>query len=443
MRAQGFSDEAVRALWDTILPFAGYAFNKSHAAGYALVGYWTAHLKAHHPVEYMAALLTSVGNDKDKSAVYLAECRRLGIRVLPPDVNSSARRFAAVGDDIRFGLEAVRNVGANVVDSILRTRETGGQYRSFADFVERSELVVCAKRTLESLAKAGAFESLGATRRAVIEVHEAAVDAVVPLKRRAAAGQFDLFGEESRADCGEPASPLAHLRLCSEEYPRAELLAHEREMLGLYVTAHPLDGAESLLRRHAERSIAALLADRPREGEVTVAGLVTAVDRRVDKRGEPWAICTLEDLDASLEVRFFARSYAVLGAELAEDSAVAVTGRVSWREDRMSVFGDGLVVLDLAATGPEPLVLSCAPDRLDADAVDELRRTLVAHRGATPVHVRVDGRRGPRLFALDAYPVAVSAALLGELKGVPGIAVPAATYAGGRGSRDRCARAAG
>ncbi len=448
MRAQAFSDEAVQALWDTILPFAGYAFNKSHAAGYALVGYWTAYLKARHPVEYMAALLTSVGNDKDKSAVYLAECRRLGIRVLPPDVNSSARRFAAVGDDVRFGLEAVRNVGANVVESVLRTREAGGPYRTFADFMERSELAVCAKRALESLAKAGAFESLGATRRAVVEVHEAAVDAVVPLKRRAAAGQYDLFGDVSPGDVGdepESASPLAHLRLVPEEYPQAELLAHEREMLGLYVTAHPLDGAERLLRRHASRSVAALLADRPREGEVVVAGLITAVDRRVDKRGEPWAICTLEDLDASLEVLFFARSYASLGVELREDTAVAVTGRVSWREDRMSVFADALVVLDLATAGagPEPLVLSCAPDRLDADAVDELRRTLVAHRGETPVHVRLDGRRGPRLFALDDYPVDVTSALLGELKGVPGIGVPAATYAGGRGSGDRGTRAAG
>ncbi|MHA6625557.1 DNA polymerase III subunit alpha [Pseudonocardia sichuanensis] len=448
MRAQGFSDEAVQALWDTVLPFAGYAFNKSHAAGYALVGYWTAYLKARHPVEYMAALLTSVGNDKDKSAVYLAECRKLGIRVLVPDVNSSARRFAAVGDDIRFGLEAVRNVGGGVVDSILRTREAGGPYRSFTDFVERAELVACGKRALESLAKAGAFESLGATRRAVVEVHEAAVDAVVPLKRRAAMGQFDLFGADPDPDPGTgPASvsPLAHLPLSPEEYPRAQLLAQEREMLGLYVSGHPLDGAEALLRRHADRSIAGLLADRPREGEVVVAGLVTAVERRVDKRGEPWAICTLEDLDASLEVLFFAKAYAALGGELAEDRAVVVRGRVNWREERMSVFGDELVVLDLATAGdgPEPLVLTCAPERLDADAVDELRRTLEAHRGDTPVHVRLDGRRGPRLFALDAHPVAVTAALLGELKGVPGIGVAPATYAGGRGCGDRRARLAG
>jgi DNA polymerase-3 subunit alpha len=425
MTAHGFSDEAVQALWDTVLPFAGYAFNKSHAAGYALVGYWTAYLKAHRPVEYMAALLTSVGDNKDKSAVYLAECRRLGIRVLPPDVNESAPRFAAVGDDIRFGLEAVRNVGGGVVQSIIRTREEQGRYASFRDFVERSELVACAKRVLESLAKAGGFDSLGETRLGVVRVHEAAVDAVVPLKRRAAAGQFDLFGEPGAAEPG--ASPLAHLEPGAEEYSRAELLAHEREMLGLYVSAHPLDGAEGLLRRHAPRPIAALLAEQPRDGEVVVAGLVTGVERRIDKRGEPWAICTLEDFEASIEVLFFAKAYAASGADLLEDTAVAVRGRVNRREDRLSVFGDGLVVLDLATAGTDAaadaLVLCCAPGRLDADTVDELRRSLEAHPGDTPVHVRLDAARGPRFFALDRYPVEVTPMLLGELKGIRGIGV--------------------
>ncbi|MFF6008102.1 DNA polymerase III subunit alpha, partial [Prauserella flavalba] len=145
----GFSDEAIQALWDTILPFAGYAFNKSHAAAYGLIAYWTAYLKANYPAEYMAALLTSVGDNKDKSAVYLSECRRLGIKVLPPDVNESGLRFAAVGDDIRFGLGAVRNVGANVVESIIKTREEKGKYSSFTDFLDKSELVVCNKRVLE------------------------------------------------------------------------------------------------------------------------------------------------------------------------------------------------------------------------------------------------------------------------------------------------------
>ncbi|MGC7102989.1 DNA polymerase III subunit alpha, partial [Amycolatopsis lurida] len=420
MRANGFSDEAVQALWDTILPFAGYAFNKSHAAGYALVGYWTAYLKANYPAEYMAALLTSVGDNKDKSAIYLSECRRLGIKVLPPDVNESVVRFAAVGDDIRFGMGAVRNVGANVVESIIKTRSEKGKYSSFTDFLDRSELVVCNKRVLESLIKAGAFDSLGNTRLSMVQVHEEAVEAVVPLKRREAMGQFDLFGTET----GPSSSPLTHLRFSEDEYPRKQLLGYEREMLGLYVSAHPLDGAESLLRKHAKRPIGAILADPPREGELIVAGLITALERRVNKKGEPWAICTVEDIDGSLEVLFFPKSYALFSAELTEDNPVVVKGRVNWREGKMSVFGAGVDPLDISDLGEEsPLVLRASAEKLDGEVVGELKSALLAHAGDTPVRIELVAGQRLRRYALDDYPVRVSSMLLGELKGIPGISV--------------------
>ncbi|GAA5169998.1 DNA polymerase III subunit alpha [Amycolatopsis dongchuanensis] len=426
MKENGFSDEAIKALWDTILPFAGYAFNKSHAAAYGLVSYWTAYLKANYPAEYMAALLTSVGDNKDKSAVYLSECRRLGIKVLPPDVNESGPRFAAVGDAIRFGMGAVRNVGANVVDSIIKTREEKGKYSSFTDFLDKSELVACNKRVLESLIKAGAFDSLGNTRLSMIQVHEDAVDAVVPLKRQEAMGQFDLFG--SADDAGEAApssSPLAHLKFSEEEWPRKQLLAYEREMLGLYVSAHPLDGAERILRKHAPRPIAAILDNPPKEGELVVSGLITSLERRVNKKGEPWAICTVEDMDASLEVLFFPKSYAMFAADLVEDNAVLVKGRVNWREDKMSVFGGGLVPLDLSEVGngedEPPLMLHCSAEKLDKSVVGELKSTLLAHRGETPVRLKLIGRQRETVFALYDYPVKVSSMLMGELKGIPGI----------------------
>ncbi|WP_199430232.1 DNA polymerase III subunit alpha [Qaidamihabitans albus] len=425
MRENGFSDEAIKALWDTILPFAGYAFNKSHAAAYALVSYWTAYLKANYPAEYMAALLTSVGDNKDKSAIYLSECRRLGIRVLPPDVNESEQRFAAVGDDIRFGLGAVRNVGANVVESIIRTREQKGKYSTFTDFLDKSELVVCNKRVVESLIKAGAFDSLGNTRLSMIQVHEDAVEAVVPLKRQEAMGQFDLFGSGETTEPTESSSPLAHLKFGEEEYPRKQLLAYEREMLGLYVSAHPLDGAERILRKHARRPIAAILDDPPKEGEIEIAGLITSLERRVNKRGEPWAICTVEDMDASMEVLFFAKAYAMFSADLVEDNAVLVKGRVNWREDRMSVFGGALVPLDLseAAIGNEepPLMLLASAERIDQGVVSELKQTLQAHRGETPVHLKLVGKDRQTVFALYDYPVKVTSMLMGELKGIPGI----------------------
>ncbi|AXB48590.1 DNA polymerase III subunit alpha [Amycolatopsis albispora] len=425
----GFSDEAIKALWDTILPFAGYAFNKSHAAAYGLISYWTAYLKANYTAEYMAALLTSVGDNKDKSAIYLSECRRLGIKVLPPDVNESAQRFAAVGDDIRFGMGAVRNVGANVVESIIKTREEKGKYTSFTDFLDKSELVACNKRVIESLIKAGAFDSMGNTRLSMVQAHEEAVEAVVPLKRQQAMGQFDLFGpmgdEPDDAAAAAASSPLAHLKFSDEEYPRKQLLSYEREMLGLYVSAHPLDGAERILRKHAKKPIAAILADPPKEGEIVVSGLITSLERRVNKKGEPWAICTVEDMDASLEVLFFPKSYAIFAADLVEDNAVLVKGRVNWREEKMSVFGGGLVPLDLsdAAIGDEepPLVLLVAAEKLDQSVVSELKSTLLAHKGDTPAHLKLMGKQGQRMYALDDYPVRVSSMLMGELKSIQGI----------------------
>ncbi|MGH3520227.1 MAG: OB-fold nucleic acid binding domain-containing protein, partial [Haloechinothrix sp.] len=418
---------AIKALWDTVLPFAGYAFNKSHAAGYGLVSYWTAYLKANYPAEYMAALLTSMADNKDKSAVYLSECRRLGIKVLPPDVNESAQRFAAVGDDIRFGLGAVRNVGANVVASVIKTREVKGKYSSFTDFIDTSELVACNKRVVESLIKAGAFDSLGNSRLSMIQCHEDAVDAVVPLKRQEAIGQFDLFGAGGGDDAADSAghSPLAHLKFSEEEYPRKQMLGYEREMLGLYVSAHPLDGAERILRTHAPKPIASILDDPPKEGELMVAGLITSMERRVNKNGEPWAICTVEDLDAALEVLFFPKSYALFSADLLEDNAVLVKGRVNWREDRMSVFGGGVAQLDLAGIelGQEepPFVLLASADKLNAGVVAELKRTLEVHKGETPVHLKLLNGSRETVFVLDGFSVRASSMLLGELKAIPGI----------------------
>ncbi|WP_286899836.1 DNA polymerase III subunit alpha [Thermocrispum sp.] len=429
MRANGYSEDAIKTLWETVLPFAGYAFNKSHAAGYALVGYWTAYLKANYPAEYMAALLTSVADNKDKSAVYLSECRRLGIKVLPPDVNESVERFSAVGDVIRFGLGAIRNVGANVVQSIIKTREEKGKYTSFTDFMDKSELVVCNKRVIESLIKAGAFDSLGHTRLSLIQNHEEAVDAVVPLKRQEAMGQFDLFGGFGEAETADDSghSPLAHLKFTDEEYPRKQKLAYEREMLGLYVSGHPLDGAERILRKHAPKPIAQILADPPKEGEIVIAGLITSMERRVNKNGEPWAICTVEDLDAGIEVLFFPKAYALFAAELHEDNAVVVKGRVNWREERMSVFGGSVVSLDLSAVEmgaeEEPFVLQAAADKLDAAVVGELKRTLEVHRGDTPVHLKLVGGKKETMLALDLT-VRPSPSLLGELKAIPGISVP-------------------
>ncbi len=195
MRANGYSDAAIKTLWDVLVPFSDYAFTKAHATAYGLVSYWTAYLKANYPAEYMAGLLTSVAGDKDKSALYLSECRRMGIKVLPPDVNASAAVFAAEGTDVRFGLAAVRNVGTAVVESIVAARESGGsRFTSFAGFLRQVPAAVCNKRVIESLIKAGAFDSLGQSRRGLMLIHEQAIDAAIGVKRNEAVGQDSLFG---------------------------------------------------------------------------------------------------------------------------------------------------------------------------------------------------------------------------------------------------------
>ena len=240
-------------MWDVLVPFAGYAFNKAHSSAYGLVSYWTAYLKANYPAEYMAALLTSVRDDKDKSAVYLNECRRMGIKVLPPNVNESEANFAAQGDDaILFGLTAVRNVGQNVVDSIIRCRKAKGKYTSFPDFLDKVEAVVCNKRTVESLIKAGAFDEMGHTRKGLTAHFEPMIDNVVQVKRKEAEGQFDLFGGMGDDGDDEPGFGL-DVEFSDDEWEKTYLLAQEREMLGLYVSDHPLFGLEHVLQRQGRR----------------------------------------------------------------------------------------------------------------------------------------------------------------------------------------------
>ena len=241
MQDNGYSMAAVKTLWDILLPFSDYAFNKAHSAAYGVISYWTAYLKAHYAPEYMAALLTSVGDDKDKSAIYLNECRRMGITVLPPDVNESALNFTPVGNDIRFGMGAIRNVGVNAVEAMVAAREKEGAYTSFKDYLMKVPAVVCNKRTIESLIKAGAFDSLGHHRRALAMIHEEAIDSVITLKRNEAIGQFDLFAGFEEA---ESEASLSIEIPDLPEWEKKDKLAFERDMLGLYVSDHPLQGLE-------------------------------------------------------------------------------------------------------------------------------------------------------------------------------------------------------
>ncbi|MFB1043928.1 DNA polymerase III subunit alpha [Streptomyces chrestomyceticus] len=408
MRSNGFSEEAVKALWDVMLPFSGYAFNKSHTAGYGLVSYWTAYLKANYPAEYMAALLTSVGDDKDKAAVYLADARKNGVRVLQPDVNESVAEFTAVGDDVRFGLRSVRNVGENVIAAIVDARRREGKFTSFADFLGKAGLPALNKRAVESLIKAGAFDSLGHSRKGLTAVHEEAVDAVIPVKKAASYGQDDLFsglgGDGDGAGSGGPAFGL-DFPVGEAEWPRRQLLATERDMLGLYVSAHPLDGAEHLLAGARDCSIAELLASGRTTGEVRLSGLITGIQLKVTRQGNAWAVVQLTDRDAAVEVLFFPAAYQLVQHALAEDNVVSVQGRIDDRDGSVHVFGRELAVLDVSAAehgGRPPVRLALPAHRITEASVRELKRILADHPGDSPVHLSVRGPHKTTVYALQA-----------------------------------------
>ncbi|MGB6038635.1 MAG: DNA polymerase III subunit alpha, partial [Gordonia sp. (in: high G+C Gram-positive bacteria)] len=275
MKNNGFSQEAITALWDTVLPFAGYAFNKSHAAGYGLVSFWTAYLKANYPAEYMAGLLTSVGDDKDKAAIYLADCRKMGITVLPPDVNASRADFAAVGEDIRFGLAAIRNVGSGVVASIIASREEKGAFANFSDYLGKVDVQACSKKVTESLIKAGGFDSLGHDRKGLFLVHADAIDAVLSTKKAEAIGQFDLFGGAGGGD--DATADVFAVKVPEDEWELKHKLALERDMLGLYVSGHPLAGVAHALSAQTDTSITTLLEGTVPDGaQITIGGIISS-----------------------------------------------------------------------------------------------------------------------------------------------------------------------
>lgn len=418
MQSNGFSASAIKALWDTILPFADYAFNKSHAAGYGMVSYWTAYLKANYPAEYMAGLLTSVGDDKDKAAVYLADCRKLGITVLPPDVNESGLNFASVGTDIRYGLGAVRNVGANVVASLLNTRTEKGKFTDFSDYLNKVDIAACNKKVTESLIKAGAFDSLGHARKGLFLVHTDAVDSVLGTKKAEAMGQFDLFGGTDSA-----ADAVFTIKVPEEEWDDKHKLALEREMLGLYVSGHPLNGVAHLLSTQVDTAIPAILdGDVPNDAQVRVGGILASVNRRVNKNGMPWASAQLEDLTGGIEVMFFPHTYSACGAEIVDDAVVLVSARVRIQDDRICLIANDLVVPDFSnARIDRPLAVSLPTRQCTIDKVNALKQVLARHPGTSQVHLRlVSGDRITTLELDASLRVTPSPALMGDLKALLG-----------------------
>ncbi len=418
MIGNGFSKSAIDKLWETLIPFADYAFNRAHSAGYGVVSYWTAYLKANYPTEYMAALLTSVKDDKDKSAQYLNECRRMGIKVLPPDVNESFSNYTPLGKDIRFGLSAIRNVGENVVASIAASREAKGRFTSFNDFLDKVDATVCNKKTIESLIKAGAFDSLNHPRKGLNLIFLEAIDSVMEAKRAEAVGQFDLFASET----GDIAHSQISIEIPDQEWDKSTLLTYEREMLGLYVSDHPLLGIEQQLRAASDLPISAIFEDGVgHEQIISVGGLITGVQRKVSKQGNSWAIVTLEDLEGAIDVNFFSNAYTQHALNLVEDRIVLIRARVDKRDEQPRLSALDLTNLDITQAPTGPLIISVEPTRCTPPVVERIKEVLRTHPGKREVHLKLeDGKKSVIMKIDDNLRVTASPSLSADLKSILG-----------------------
>ncbi len=403
----GYGQALGKQLFDIIEKFADYAFNKSHTFGYGLITYQTAFLKAHYPVEYLACLLTSVKANLDKAAVYLSDCRAMGVKVLTPDINLSVADFTALmpenvpaGVDlpygspgcIPFGLSAVRNVGEGLVEQLVNERNANGPFVDFYDFANRVPEQVLNKRAIESLIKAGAFDTFGLPRKGLLQVFEPIIDSAVVRRRERDQGVMSLFGDIEKSDIGFD----ERVAIPQIEFDKSLRLRFEKEMLGLYVSDHPLLGVESALKKRTDGLISEVI-ERPEGGMVVVGGVITSLQRKFTKKGDPMAIFVLEDLQSTIEVTMFSRGMAEHGHKLVEDAIVIVRGRLDSRDDTPKILCQDLEVVEGLLSDAPPLRLRLGAATLSADRIAALKQILVERPGDSPVHLLIGSGKILRL----------------------------------------------
>ena len=410
--ASGNGAQFGRELFESIEGFAGYGFNKSHSAAYGLLAYQTAYLKVHYPAEYMAALLTSVRREKDKTAVYLNECRTMGIDVITPSVNSSESDFTVRDGKIVFGLSGVRNVGSGMVDRVVDARRVGGPFSDFQDFADRVDTQVLNRRVVGSLIKAGAFDQLDHPRKGLFLAFDLILEETLGRRRQEDRGQFSLFG----GDTGAP--ELDPVEIPDQEWDKARLLSFEKEMLGLYVSDHPLLGLEGVVQRHTTSTISGLWG-QPDGAEVTIAGIVSGITRRFTKGGEPMAFFNVEDLESSVEVLAFPKTMSASGSLIQDDAILLVKGRLNNTGDDLKIRAFAISEPDLS---PQPeLRLRVSAVALSQDAVARLRQILTSHPGPSPVYIRMESNGHHKLLRLDdEFNVELTSSLFAEIRSLLG-----------------------
>ncbi len=409
----GYGKALGKQLFDVIQKFADYAFNKSHAYGYGLVAYQTAYLKAHYPVEYMACLLSSVKGNFEKGAVYLTDARSAGIQVRTPDINLSRADFISLTPQgekaVSFGLAAIRNVGEGLVEQLLVERDANGPYDTFYDFAERAPETVLNKRTVESLIKAGAFDTLGHPRRGLLMAFEQIIDTTVTRRRERDRGIMSLFGDEMAADNGF----TDRIDIPQLQFEKNDQLRNEKDMLGLYISDHPLMGIEYALRRRVDCGIGEA-RERDDGSFITVGGVVTNLARKYTKRGDQMAVFVLEDLESSIEVTVFPKTLADVSHLLTEDAIIAVRGRIDRKDDaRVGVMAQKVEVLDNLGKGPRMVKMMLSASAIDEATITRLKSILVEFPGDAPVYL--DMGAGNVIQLGDGFNVNVEKAI-GDLR---------------------------
>jgi DNA polymerase-3 subunit alpha len=417
--ANGVDPQVAANMWDENERSAEYSFNKSHAACYALISYRTAYLKANYPAEYMAALISSVMDTKDKVPFYVAECESMGLEVLPPDVNSSQRDFAVVEGKIRFGLSAVKNVGENAVRAIIEARETDGRFVSIWDVAERVDAQHVSSRVLESLIRAGALDTTGDPRRGMLLVLDQAVQSGRKAQADRHAGQTNLFEGLDDASVGGGGGG-SHPPVPAGEFEKKELLAGERETLGIYVSSHPLSDIADQLTRKVDVPIRDL--EHRKEGEtVMIGGLVSSIRQTMTKKGDPMAFVQLEDTTGVVEVVVFSKAFIASRMHLEQDRIIIVRGRVDQR-------GGGetkLVAFEVMPFDAVPVIgivrIEVDARTAPADAIERLRHICEEFHGDHPVVVDIRTSSGQRRLRLGpAYRVRPDQALFAEIQATVG-----------------------
>jgi DNA polymerase-3 subunit alpha len=379
-------------VWDFISFFAGYGFNKSHSAAYAIVSYRTAYLKANFPVEFMSALLTSEKNNSDKLSDYINECTRMGIKILPPDVNESYRDFTVVGGDIRFGLSAVKNVGEGAAEAIIQARKTYDRFESIFDFTRKIDLKAVNRKVVESLVKCGSFDSTGIKRSQAMAILDKVLAMAAKTNRDRSIGQISFFDSAEAGDSfKESFQDLPDI----PEWPEHELLANEKEMLGFYITKHPLARFERLINAYSTARIAELPGMTDGQ-EVLIGGIINKARLTVTrKKGEKMAIATLEDLDNFIEVLIFPRSYAKAPELVKEDSLVYILGKLNLREEEPKLIADEIIPLEkVKEKFTQKVLIKLSSVGLEETMMKEITGIMRTYNGSTPVIIDIISPEG-------------------------------------------------